>query len=90
LLFLGAHRLAVGRARSYLLPTLALALPLAAMSSGCSRRRRPKPCVDMRLPRGGVPSGRLIWLHAGRQARPVLGVAGIVAATLFSGSVAVE
>jgi peptide/nickel transport system permease protein len=39
----------------------------------------------------GLPAWRLTWIHAGRQSlRPVLGVAGIVIATLFSGSIAVE
>jgi peptide/nickel transport system permease protein len=39
----------------------------------------------------GIPAWRLIWLHAGRHAlRSVLGVAGIIIATLFSGSIAVE
>jgi peptide/nickel transport system permease protein len=38
-----------------------------------------------------VPSWRLVWIHAARQSlRPVLGVYGIVIATHFSGSLAVE
>ncbi len=77
-----------------LLPTLALALPLAAMlerlQSQAMAEAYGAPDIVAAAARG-VPVGRLIWLHAGKQAlRPVLGVAGIVLATLFSGSVAVE
>ena len=95
LLFLGASTgwLSVAPGH-YLLPTLALALPLAAMlerlQSQAASEAVLSPDIAAAAARG-VPSGRLIWLHAGRQAlRPVLGVAGIVVATLFSGSVAVE
>jgi peptide/nickel transport system permease protein len=78
----------------FTLPTLALALPLAAMLE----RLQSQAIAEAVGTRGivaaaarGVPMRRLVWLHAGRQAlRPVLGVAGIVVATLFSGSIAVE
>jgi peptide/nickel transport system permease protein len=95
LLFLGASTgwLSVAPGH-YMLPTLALALPLAAMlerlQSQAASEAAGSPDIAAAAARG-VPPGRLIWLHAGRQAlRPVLGVAGIVVATLFSGSVAVE
>jgi peptide/nickel transport system permease protein len=78
----------------YLLPTLALALPLAAMlerlQSQAAAEAFAAPDIAAAAARG-VPVQRLVWRHASRQAlRPVLGVAGIVVATLFSGSVAVE
>jgi ABC-type dipeptide/oligopeptide/nickel transport system permease component len=39
----------------------------------------------------GIPPSRLTWVHATRQSlRPVLGVYGVVVATLFSGSIAAE
>jgi peptide/nickel transport system permease protein len=95
LLFLGASTgwLSVAPGH-YTLPTLALALPLAAMlerlQSQAASEASGAPDIAAAAARG-VPPRRLIWLHAGRQAlRPVLGVAGIVVATLFSGSVAVE
>jgi peptide/nickel transport system permease protein len=77
-----------------LLPTLALALPMAAMlerlqSQAASDVAR-APDLAAAAARG-VTRTRLVWLHAGRQSlRPVLGVYGIVIATLFSGSIAVE
>ena len=79
---------------NYVLPTLALALPLAAMlerlQSQAAAEALQQPDIVAAAARG-VPFRRLVWLHAGRQAlRPVLGVAGIVVASLFSGSVAVE
>ena len=76
------------------LPTLALALPLAAMlerlQSQAAAEAFAAPDIVAAAARG-VPVRRLIWIHAARPAlRPVLGVAGIVVATLFSGSIAVE
>lgn len=76
------------------LPTLALALPLAAMlerlQSQAAAEAFAAPGIAAAAARG-VPSYRLAWVHAGKQAlRPVLGVSGIVVATLFSGSIAVE
>lgn len=76
------------------LPTLALALPLAAMlerlQSQATAEAFAAPDIAAAAARG-VPSYRLAWVHAGKQAlRPVLGVSGIVVATLFSGSIAVE
>jgi peptide/nickel transport system permease protein len=76
------------------LPALALALPLAAMLERLQAQAVSEtvnaPAIVAAAARG-VPARRLLWVHAGRQAlRPVLGVAGIVLATLFSGSIAVE
>jgi peptide/nickel transport system permease protein len=79
---------------NYVVPMLALALPLAAMlerlQSQAAAEAFAAPDIAAAAARG-VPVQRLIWRHASRQAlRPILGVAGIVVATLFSGSVAVE
>jgi peptide/nickel transport system permease protein len=76
------------------LPVIALTLPLAAMlerlQSQAMGDALQAPDLVAAAARG-IPERRLIWLHAGRQSlRPVLGVAGIVVATLFSGSIAVE
>ena len=79
---------------SLALPLLALALPLAAIVERLQSHATAE-AVDLpassRRRRAGVPRARLIWVHALRPSlRPVLGVSGIVIATLFSGSVAVE
>jgi len=79
---------------NFVVPTLALALPLAAMLERLQSQSMAEafaaPDIVAAAARG-VPVRRLIWIHAARQAlRPVLGVAGIVVATLFSGSIAVE
>jgi len=95
LLFFGAATGWLSVAPDHLmLPALALALPLAAM---LERLQSQAVAQAMRAPdivaaaARGIPAWRLIWLHAGRHAlRSVLGVSGIVIATLFSGSVAVE
>ena len=76
------------------LPALALALPMAAVlervQSRASAEALDSRGVAAAMARG-IPRRRLIWVHALRQSLvPVLGVYGIVMATLFSGSVAVE
>ena len=75
-------------------PALALALPLAAtlerVQSQATSDAMAAPDLTATAARG-VPPGRLLWVHAGRQAlRPVLGIYGIVIGSLFSGSLAVE
>jgi peptide/nickel transport system permease protein len=77
-----------------LVPTLALALPLAAtlerLQSQATAEALAAPDVTAAAARGVSPA-RLVWIHAARQSlRPVLGVYGIVIGTLFSGSLAVE
>ena len=77
-----------------LVPTLALALPLAAtlerLQSQATAETLAAPDVAAAAARGVSPA-RLVWIHAARQSlRPVLGVYGIVIGTLFSGSLAVE
>jgi len=79
---------------SYAVPTLALALPVAAMLERLQSRAMSdtlaSPDLLAAAARGG-PRGRLLWVHAARQSlRPVLGVAGAVVGSLFSGSLAVE
>jgi peptide/nickel transport system permease protein len=79
---------------SYAVPTLALALPVAAMLERLQSRAMAEALTSPDLVAAaarGVPRGRLLWVHAARQSlRPVLGVAGAVVGTLFSGSLAVE
>ena len=79
---------------SLALPVIALALPTAAvlerLQSQSSSQAALSPNVLAAAARG-IPSSRLVWIHGARQSlRPVLGIFGIIVATLFSGSVAVE
>lgn len=79
---------------SIALPALALALPIAAslerLQSQATGEMLAGPEIAAAAARG-VPPRRLLWIHAARQSlRPVLGVYGIVIASLFSGSLAVE
>lgn len=79
---------------SLALPALALALPIAAslerLQSQATGEMLGGPEIAAAAARG-VPPARLVWIHAARQSlRPVLGVYGIVIASLFSGSLAVE
>ena len=78
----------------FVIPTLALALPIAALFE----RLQSKAMADsMRRPSTaaararGVPEPRVVWRHAWRQAlAPLLGIYGVVIGSLFSGSFAVE
>lgn len=77
-----------------LLPSLALALPLAAalerLQSQATADTLAAPDLTAAAARG-VPRRRRLWVHAARQSlRPVLGTYGIVIGSLFSGSLAVE
>jgi len=79
---------------SYAVPTLALALPLAAgierLQAQATEEVMAGPEMIAAAARGVSPV-RIVWIHAARQAlRPVLGVYGIVIGGLFSGSLAVE
>ncbi len=79
---------------SYAVPTLALALPVAAMLERLQAQATSEALASPDLVAAaarGVPRARLVWVHAARQSlRPVLGVAGAVVGSLFSGSLAVE
>jgi peptide/nickel transport system permease protein len=77
-----------------LLPSIALALPVAAtlerIQAQATRDTLGAPDLAAGAARGLSPR-RLLWTHAARQSlRPVLGTYGIVMASLFSGSLAVE
>lgn len=79
---------------SVTLPVIALSLPVAAilerLQSQASAEAVQSPNILAAAARG-IPYTRLTWIHAARQSlQPVLGVYGVVVATLFSGSIAVE
>lgn len=78
----------------FVVPTLALALPFAAMlerlqsqSIGDALNRPAASAARAR----GVPAGRVVWRHAWRQSlAPILAIYGVIIGSLFSGSFAVE
>ena len=76
------------------LPLLALALPMAAvierLQSRATEEALDQPAAIAVAARG-VPAGRVLWVHAFKSSlHTVLGVYGVIIATLFSGSIAVE
>jgi peptide/nickel transport system permease protein len=80
--------------RYLLLPTIALALPIAAalerLQSRAIREALTDPCIVAAFARG-VPRQRVIWRHAFRLAlKPVLAIYGIMIGTALSGSFVVE
>jgi ABC-type dipeptide/oligopeptide/nickel transport system permease component len=80
--------------RYLLLPSLALALPVAAsierLQSASIRAALAEPCMLAALARG-VPWHRVLWRHAfPLSLRPVLAIYGITIGSLLSGSFAVE
>lgn len=84
----------MGGLRHLVVPTLSLALPLAAMlerlQSDAIREALERTHVLAAAARG-IPPRRLIWRHAWRASLgPVLGVYGVVIGSLFSGSFVVE
>jgi peptide/nickel transport system permease protein len=80
--------------RHLILPTLALALPVAAalerlqaQSIGDALQRPSAMAARAR----GIPATRVVWRHGWRQSLgPILAVYGVVVGSLFSGSFAVE
>lgn len=75
-------------------PTLALALPIAAMlerlqsQSIADALNRPSAIAARAR---GIPDARIVWRHAWRQSLgPILAVYGVIIGALFSGSFAVE
>jgi peptide/nickel transport system permease protein len=84
----------MGSAAHYVVPTLALALPVAAMlerlQSDSIAQALARPSSAAARARG-IPESRVVWRHAWRQSLgPVLAIYGVVVGTLFSGSFAVE
>jgi peptide/nickel transport system permease protein len=80
--------------RYLLLPTIALALPMAAalerLQSRAIGEALTDPCIVAAFARG-VPRQRVIWRHAFRLAlKPVLAIYGIMIGTALSGSFVVE
>jgi peptide/nickel transport system permease protein len=79
---------------AYAVPTLALALPIAAMLERLQSRAMADALASPDLVAAaarGIPRARLLWMHAARQSlQPVLGIAGVVVGSLYSGSLAVE
>jgi len=84
----------MGTPAHFVVPTLALALPIAAMlerlqsqSIGDALNRPSLAAARAR----GIPERRLVWRHGWRQSLgPILAIYGVVAGSLFSGSFAVE
>jgi peptide/nickel transport system permease protein len=84
----------MGSVRHFVVPTLALALPIAAVlerlqaqSLGDALETRAVLAARAR----GIPGRRLVWRHAWRQSLgPILAIYGVIVGALFSGSFAVE
>ena len=84
----------MGGPSHFVVPTLALALPIAAMlerlqaqSIGDALNRPASLAARAR----GVPERRIVWRHGWRQSLgPILAIYGVVVGSLFSGSFAVE
>jgi peptide/nickel transport system permease protein len=79
---------------AWVLPTLALGVPLAAsierLQSQAVREAMGGLEVVAAAARG-IPPARLLWIHVARQSlRPLLGIFGVVIGSLFSGSLIVE
>ena len=82
------------RLRHLVLPSLALALPIAAslerLQSRAMAEALKEPSILAALARG-VPQRRVVWRHAFRLSlKPVLAIYGIIVASALSGSFAVE
>lgn len=84
----------MGGLRHLVIPTFALALPIAALlerlQSKAMSESMQRPSTRAARARG-IPESRVVWRHGWRQAlAPVLGIYGVIVGTLFSGSFAVE
>jgi len=79
---------------SLALPAIAIALPLAAALERLQSQATAGALGSIDLTAAaarGIPAWRRLWVHATRQSlRPVLGVYGIMIASVLSGSLAVE
>jgi peptide/nickel transport system permease protein len=90
----GALESAAVVARYLFLPSVALALPVAAsierLQSQSLREALADPCIIAALARG-VPRRRVIWRHALRLSlKPVIAIYGITIGAVLSGSFVVE
>jgi peptide/nickel transport system permease protein len=90
----GALQAAAIIARYLILPSLALALPVAAsierLQSQSLREVLSEPCIIAALGRG-VPRSRVVWRHALRLSlKPVIAIYGITIGAVLSGSFVVE
>jgi peptide/nickel transport system permease protein len=86
--------LLISAPRYLLLPTMALALPLAAsmerLQAAAMREAMRQPSIRAARARG-VGERRLLWKHGLRLSlAPILSVYGVIAATVLGGSFAVE
>jgi peptide/nickel transport system permease protein len=84
----------IGGIRHYVIPTIALALPVAALlerlQSQSIGEALARPSTLSARARG-VPPVRIVWRHGWRQSLgPILAIYGIIIGSLFSGSFAVE
>lgn len=84
----------MGTVRHLVVPTLALALPIAALleriQSQSIAESMQRPATGAARARG-IPEARVIWRHGWRQSLgPILAIYGVIVGTLFSGSFAVE
>ena len=84
----------MGGVNHLIVPTLALALPVAAtlerLQSESIGEALARPSAIAARARG-LPERRVVWPHGWRQSRgPVLAVYGVIVGSLFSGSFAVE
>lgn len=84
----------MGGPSHFVVPTLALALPLAAMlerlqsQSIAEALARPSSIAARAR---GIPERRIVWRHGWRQSlAPVLAIYGVIIGSIFSGSFAVE
>jgi ABC-type dipeptide/oligopeptide/nickel transport system permease component len=80
--------------RHFVVPTLALAMPVAAMlerlQSQSIADALARPSATAARARG-VPERLIVWRHGWRQSLgPILGIYGVIIGSLFSGSFAVE
>jgi peptide/nickel transport system permease protein len=90
----GPAAAAIVTLRYLFLPSLALALPIAAslerLQSRSMEEALAEPCMLAALERG-VPRARVVWRHALRLSlKPVLAIYGITIGSVLSGSFAVE
>jgi peptide/nickel transport system permease protein len=84
----------MGTPLHFVVPTLALALPIAAalerMQSQSIGEALQRPSAAAARARG-IPAARVVWRHGWRQSLgPILAIYGVIVGSLFSGSFAVE